>query len=1526
MAQVIKNRIVKTILWFSFSLLLLLFVTATAIQFPYIQTKLVNYISTKYSLLLGYDIKLEKIAIKWFDSVELSKITITDPEKNTMIYAKSIFIDFDIPSLLDKENHQVDEIIINGSHVYLTKLFVEDDSLVTLNINHFIRKIRSLNKKESTGSRSYISSDDVKIKNSKFSYNDQARDSLKGQFDYYHFSLDSINADLENVFTVRDTFGLESNRLTTVDVATGLKLKRLKTHFQISQSGMLFHNLDLHAGNSIIKDSVAFEYSSTLDLSDFNNKVKLVAHLDKTQLSSQDLKLFAPQMGTLNEKFNVSGDFEGYVRSFVLRNAHLTFGNGTSLRGKIRMTGLPNFQETFIDFDLVNSHITTADFSKYVKPKTYARLEPFEYVSFSAEFIGFPNDFVATGNFFTEYGRINSDINLKLEEDISQSTYSGNLGIKDFDMGGYSNSEKLGILNLSGNIKGRGFTIETADFKLNGEIEKIGINDYEYVNIKTNARFTKEFFEGEIAVNDPNLKLDVAGSIDMRGGLNFFNLKAQLDTVNLKTLNLTKEDLFVKSKLDVNARGIKVDEILGAANLVDTYVFYRGNSLHVDSLSVISDRDEEERIVLLNSNLFNLKASGEFDFTQVYSSLKELVKEYELSLQNDSELITNYYNSKEQNKNKDYLLRYDIQIKDLNPLLMVFAPNVTINTQSKISGSLTGGYTSIFSMETKLDSLTIDNNHFVKNDIQINISKISDSTNVLAMVYLASDHQSLSNINTKNLLFEGIWNNKHIDFEFDIYQVDFENRALLFGSVDFYADTTTLKFETSDLQILDKQWSIANNNLFTFTNDEIFVRDFNVSNDNQRLAVSGALSKDQTKKLMLQVDNLELNNLNTIINKDIEGVVNGFGEISNYYGQMQFENNFNITEFKIDDFLIGDVKASSQWNSKLQESSINCSIRRLGLNVLSLKGKYSPEKVNQLDLIALLQDTELKIIEPFLDSYFTQFKGTLDGEIAITGELTRPLINGNGKIKNAGLHINYLNTDYQLSGGFYFTDTKIGFQNLDVVDVAGSHGAVNGYISHNNFKEMGISLVANINNFQVLNTTSKDNSLFYGNGVATGSINFFGPLSNMNIMANARTEKGTRIYIPIGDSESIEKEEYINFVDLTNNSDQSDDEVIRKIDLRGLKLDFDLDITPDAYCEIIFDIKSGDIIRGRGYGDLKLSIDTKGEFNMFGDYNIQEGGYNFTLYNLINKEFEILQNSKISWYGDPYQGVLDINASYNQLASFLPLLTEQQVGQDLSEVVEIRRKYPVNVLLEIDGALLSPTVNFDITTTTLPRNIQTPNGDPIDLEFEFLKFKNSIDEQELKRQVFSLIVLRKFSPLQSFNTGGSITSSVSELLSNQLSYWVTQVDENLEIDVDFGKLDEDAFNTFQLRLSYSFFDGRLRVTRDGGFTNQANRADVSSIAGDWTVEYLLSNDGKFKVKMYNRTNYNPINPTEQNQNTVTTGFSIIHTQSFDKIMDLFKRSREETLEELPEEREEEIPNNTTSSSEIEGVIREDEMD
>src|SRR5690606_23394424 len=164
-----------------------------------------------------------------------------------------------------------------------------------------------------------------------------------------------------------------------------------------------------------------------------------------------------------------------------------------------------------------------------------------------------------------------------------------------------------------------------------------------------------------------------------------------------------------------------------------------------------------------------------------------------------------------------------------------------------------------------------------------------------------------------------------------------------------------------------------------------------------------------------------------------------------------------------------------------------------------------------------------------------------------------------------------------------------------------------------------------------------------------------------------------------------------------------------------------------------------------------------------------------------------------------------------------------------------------------------------------------------------------------KKQVFSLIVLKKFSEENDLNVGSALENSVSEFISNQLSYWISQVDENLVVDIDYdiGSMSDEEFNTFQLRLSYSLFDGRLRITRDGNYSSRQDYNDPMSIIGDWTLEYLLTEDGQLRAKFYNKTNFNNYFSTINNRTVTSTGFSLMHTQSFDEFFKKVKTKREE---------------------------------
>ena len=834
-----------------------------------------------------------------------------------------------------------------------------------------------------------------------------------------------------------------------------------------------------------------------------------------------------------------------------------------------------------------------------------------------------------------------------------------------------------------------------------------------------------------------------------------------------------------------------------------------------------------------------------------------------------------------------------MHLKNIDPLIHLIPGDNHISRNLNLQGVYQSGYTTIISFSTEIDTIRYKGNEYIGNTIDVSASKISDSTNVLAAIYIFSEKQAFSKrIQTQNLLLETYWDRNQVLFESNIEQDQNNNKLQLIGSVDFLQDTTEIKFDSSRMVVLDNVWHFDYGNTIRFTNQEIAFNKFRLSSGNRSISTSGFVSKDPTKEVILEIQDFDMEFLNPVIQQELGGELNGFLRVRDLYGQPIVENELTIDDFTVDDFLVGTIFGKTGWRNKDQSLKVKAFVNRDGIQTINVNGYYRPDITSDpLDLRASFDRTQLNLLEPFLGSFFTNIQGEASGVFTITGKPLDPIVMGDGQIHNGSLKVDYLNTTYRFAGSIGFNQYNIIFRNLDLLDVGNNKGTLAGKISHNGFKNMVLELQGDIENFQVLNTSSKDNSLFYGTGFATGNISFIGPTKNLTINALATTNKGTRIFIPLEGTGTIEQEDYISFVkfsDTTNVSKIEEEE----LNLGNVKLNFDLDITPDAYCELIFDIKSGDIIRGRGNGRINMQIDTQGEFNMFGDFDITQGGYNFTLYNIINKEFDIKPGSKISWLGDPYEGILDINATYRQITSLAPLVSDTS----FQYTSEGNRGYPVDLGLLINGPLSSPNIDFNIDVTDYPvKAIDTGNGN-IYLEDVITNFKNRIrtDEHELNRQVFSLLVLRRFSEPESFiSTQGSIGSSVSEFISNQLSYWVSQVDENLEIDVDLGSLDQDAFNTFQLRLAYSFLDGRLRVSREGGFSNntETTQGEIAGIVGDWTVEYLLTQDGKLRAKMYNRTNYNSINNTLGNGSSTSAGVSLLYSQNFNQLSEFWKKER-----------------------------------
>lgn len=1467
------------------------------LQLSSVQTYLGRLLAKDIAKETGFDIKIGKVDIDWLDQVSLKSIEIIDPSSNKMISIRNLLVDYRISTIRNRERIVLDRIILSNPEVNLS---LADN--IPLNITTFIASLRKAYGTKKNKKPKPIIINEVAIENGNFTYNQLSKDSLVARFDYNHFAFDSINLNASHLIIVSDTFKLNIEKLTAKELSTGLPIKSLTTKYFVSNTKMKFHKLNFKIGSSTIKDSIVFEYAKMTDLNNFVNKVYIDAHFEYLKLSTQDLKYFAPYFASIHDTILFTGNIEGHIKNFNANNFHLNFGKQSNLSGSAYFEGLPDVYNTFIDLKFKNSNVHKPDLAIYIPSKSFKKYYPIESANVKGSFTGYPKDFVADAEFKTNIGIAKTDLNLKIDNDPSKSKYSGSISLIDFDLGKIGlNSSLLGKISLTGNIKGNGFTKSSADFKLESQIEMIELNHYKYTNIKTNAHFAQELFDGSIKIDDPNLQFETEGIIDLRNNRNLIKLSGDLKTANLTALKIRKDTSTISAKFKLNVKGIVLDSIVGKIDISDLKATNNENVFFTDKLELKSEIKNNNRVLVMYSDRVKIKLEGDYNFTSAYNNLKNLWSIHHLKFLNQSSDIDVFYSNYKHVPEKT-TIDFEIELFNVNPLLNLFDPLLYLSKNTKIKGIFNSSNVTTLDLKLETDTLTYDHNLLVNNELSINSITNYQSKKLEVKLGISSKKQILrSGSSLDSLSINGKWKNDSIDFNFHIQQGKQKNINNIEGYLIFQNDTSLLSITNSHIQVLDQVWNFERSNLITFTKNNMFLSNMGISSGEQSILASGSISKYTKDPISILINAVQLENLNPLITNELNGVINGSASISNIFNSPLIETQFNVDSLQVDGYYFGDIVGKSNWDQVDQHFTVDFFVEKDENKLVNITGSYEPlGNQEALNLNASLQRVDLKLIEPFTKGLFSDIEGDLSGNIKITGPLFEPKLNGIGHINNASLTIDYLNAKLNAAGSWRFDSSSIALDDIKITDNNRGTGNLNAIFKHTNYKAFNMDLKANFDNLIALNTSSNNNNYYYGTAIGTGSLSITGPIDNLIITTRAKTNKGTKLYIPLSNTKnSTKQKDFISFTSFTQIEEniETGNIIEQELKIKHTTVNLDIEITPEAYAEIIFDLTAGDIIRGRGKGNISIGVDTKGEFTVLGEYEFTEGAYNFTMYNIVNKEFKINPKSKISWSGDPYLGQMDIDALYEVNTSLAPIM-----DTTYHDLPEVKRIYPSKVLLDLNGPLLSPDIAFDILIEDYPKS-------NVNIDTEVRAFLNKIhnDEQEMNRQVFSLLVFRKYSPPNSFSTGGTVGSSVSEFVSNQLSYWISQVDENLTIDFDLGNLDEDALQTFQLRVSYAFMDGKLIITRDGGFTDQNQEATLSSITGDWTVEYLISEDGRLRIKIFKKTNYDQLSSsTGSNDELVSGGFSLLFTTSFDSLKDLFnknkdKKSKEKTTQSKPKE-------------------------
>ncbi|MDA3822055.1 MAG: translocation/assembly module TamB domain-containing protein, partial [Bacteroidales bacterium] len=551
---------------------------------------------------------------------------------------------------------------------------------------------------------------------------------------------------------------------------------------------------------------------------------------------------------------------------------------------------------------------------------------------------------------------------------------------------------------------------------------------------------------------------------------------------------------------------------------------------------------------------------------------------------------------------------------------------------------------------------------------------------------------------------------------------------------------------------------------------------------------------------------------------------------------------------------------------------------------ISAKGFYEPRN-DDLDFNFNLYQLNLIALQPYLNGNLEEMNGLADVNLTIDGKLRKPFINGIVSFNNGSAMVSKTKTKYFFENGIRIYKNDLFFDDFDVYDSFDNKMTVEGNMTTSNFNSIFLNLDIEADNFNFLSTTRYDNEQFYGDVFASATARLSGPIEHLDIKVSAISEKNTNLNLPLYNALKIQTTDYIIFVQKIKN-DIIEPPINKKKD-QGITLDMDLEITSNTSAQLIFDPKVGDIIEVSANGKLKVELDDNGDFSVFGDVLITDGEYLFTLQNVINKRFRVKPGGTIAWNGAPTSATVNLDAVYETKASIYSLAPEP--------TEDMKKRIPVYCLLALQGDLANPTI--------IP-NIELPTAEP---ETRSIVETSIGTDEELMRQFISLLIINNFisssefnsSPMGTMSTTGVAGVTASELLSNQLSNWLSQISNDFDIGVNYRPGDAISSDEVEVALSTQLlndriiFSGNLDVVGDEVTTPSG---EASNIVGDFDLEFVLTD--KISLKAFNRVNDDRV----VRPSLYTQGIGVQYRSEFNSFSEIFKRRKQKKSKEEKEKK------------------------
>lgn len=1345
-----------------------------------------------------------------------------------------------------------------------------------------------------------IISGTIAINNSSLKYDDNSLPHITNGMDYSHLNLTNLSLKADNLaYNIDTTF--VSVKSASLKEQSGFVLNNFTTDFTMNPSGVSLQNLLIETPGSEIKKSAVISYPSLSAIQKNPGVLGLDIDLQNSKISVKDLKTFLPALSTqstpLSNNLTLYADarITGKVNDLNFQKLVLRGLRATDINASGVIKGLPDPKKINVDLT-INKFQTSKNDILSLLP-----------ASALPSNITLPESIAANGIVKGGMNNLNTDLTINSSlgnarvkgtliniTDSNNAQYNLALNAGNLQIGTLLQNPKLGLLTGDFKVQGKAYNPSVANASFTGFISTVTLNGYNYTNIKANGSIANKIYKIAATINDPNLVANVAAGGEYSGKFPAVKLKATIDSIKTLPLHLSSNSIIYHGDIDGDFTNTDPDNLAGNLIVTHSILVNDGKRFTLDSLQLIAVNTSGNHHLELKSDFISASIKGKYKLTQLADVFQQSIDPY-FSMNKKKTLVkVDPYN-------------FTINAGAINnPALNAFFP--TLTELKPIT------FTGVFASDTGWN-VYIKSPHLIYNGTIINDANINAATKngFLAINTSFKQIKNGSAFSIYATTLDGTLQNNNLNFTLNIKDQKSADKYTLAGLLSMRSPGNyNFNLKPGSLLLNYDKWNINEGNSIQYLNGDIQAHNFVLSQSNQQLSLNSSGTGANTP-LQLIFKNFKIATLTGFVESDsllVNGLLNGNAIVRNLQTQPTFTTDLTVENLSIYQDTIGNLTAKVN-NNIANTYHADLTLKDRG-NDVSVNGDYIVKPVNSsYDFNVDIAAFQMHSLEGFTKGGIKDARGFLYGKIALNGSLNNRNIDGKISFDNTAFNISALNNVFKIDKASIaiINNKGIEFQNFAIRDTAENMLAIGGAINTTDFLNYNFDLTIKARNFQAINSTNKDNKLFYGKMVFSTDLTVKGtpvhPIIDGNLTINNKTD--FTVVLPQQEPGVEKREGIVRFVDYSATAEDSllmvPYDSLNISPLLGYDVSVNVNVTKEATFNMIVDAANGDFLKLKGTAQLTAGIDASGKITLVGSYEIDEGSYNLS-FNFLKRNFIIQKGSRIVWTGEPTTAQISVTAIY--IANTAPLdLVQAQVAGDQTIY---KQKLPFEVHLSLAGELLKPQISFDIVLPS-DKNYNVDNSIVSTVQNKLIQLRQ--DPGEMNKQVFALLLLNRFIGENPFSnsSGSSLNAttfamqSVSRLLSEQLNALTKNLIEGVDINFDVATTQDYTTGSPQNRtdlnvgISKRLLSDRLTVTVGSDFELQgpqpANNPQ-QNFAGDISINYKLSKDGKYMLRAYRKNDYTDIIEGY----VIETGIGFIISADYNKFKELFstkeqrKRKRE----------------------------------